>query len=89
MTSVSGDVVDVTASPSLVVSVWVRARSARPHSDGLVTVENHTVAVDGGRIVFDSLPGPAAQVLTYGGAPSEVVPLVVPEGGLGDAGGVC
>ena len=79
MTNVAGRLVDVTASPSLVVSVWVRARRVRVHGGDVVTGEGARVPITDGRVAFTCLPGPAVLTLERAGVPAEVVPLVVPD----------
>lgn len=79
MAKVAGQLIDVTASPSLVVSVWVRARRVRVHGGDVVTGEGARVPITDGRVSFTCLPGPAVLTLERAGIPAEVVPLVVPD----------
>ena len=79
MAKVAGQLIDVTASPSLVVSVWVRARRVRVRGGDVVTGEGARVPITDGRVAFTCLPGPAVLTLERAGVPAEVVPLVVPE----------
>ena len=79
MTNVAGQLIDVTASPSLVVSVWVRARRVRVRGGDVVTGEGARVPITDGRVAFTCLPGPAVLTLERAGVPAEVVPLVVPD----------
>lgn len=79
MAKVAGQLIDVTASPSLVVSVWVRARRVRVNGGDVVTGEGARVPITDGRVAFTCLPGPAVLTLERAGVPAEVVPLVVPE----------
>lgn len=79
MTNVAGRLVDVTDAPSLVVSVWVRARRVRVHGGDVVTGEGARVPITDGRVSFTCLPGPAVLTLERAGVPAEVIPLVVPD----------
>lgn len=79
MTNVSGPLKAVTNRQSSVVQVLVRAPGHRPHGGGVVTAESVPVTVTSGQVRFECIPGPAVLVLTWVGAASDVVRLVVPE----------
>ncbi|PFG27390.1 hypothetical protein [Corynebacterium renale] len=78
MTTVSGPLKAVTNQQSSVAQVLVRAPGHRPHGGGVVTPESAPVTVSGGQVRFECIPGPAVLVLTWVGAVSDVVRLVVP-----------
>ena len=77
MGSISGNLKDVTGSPTSVTRVMVRAERARPQAGGVTTTEQHAVTVGGGgEVNFTLRPGPATLLLMSGTTPWESIPLL-------------
>ena len=77
MGTISGNLRDVTGSPTSVSRVMVRAERSRPQGRGVTTTEQHQITVgSGGEVNFDLRPGPATLLLMSGTTPWESIPLV-------------
>lgn len=79
MVRVSGPLRVVTDKPLLVSQVRVRAARDRAERGGLTAAFDDSVAVQGGQLTMEVLPGPAVLVLEVTGGFSHAVKLVVPD----------